>query len=110
MKNFRKKGNVIDYLNSTGTTIASGDFVVIGIVGGFAQTNIANGDTGAVLLEGVFEVPKAAGAITQGAKLYWDATAKNWTTTAASNVSYCFAFNAALSGDATVYINLTNGI
>jgi predicted RecA/RadA family phage recombinase len=110
MKNFVKKGEVIDFLNNTGAAIASGDFVIIGSLAGFAQTNIAIGEVGAVLLKGVFTAAKAAGAITVGAKLYWVTADKNLSTTASGNTLVGVAHAAALTGDATVALQLTNGI
>ncbi|HEY4194639.1 MAG TPA: DUF2190 family protein [Mucilaginibacter sp.] len=110
MKNFIKRGNVIDYPNTTGTDINSGDLVLIGTLFGVAQTDIAAGDTGAVLLEGVFAIPKAAGAVGIGAKLYYVAADKNLSTTASGNTFAGVAHVAALTGDATVALQLANGI
>lgn len=110
MKNFVKRGEVIDYVNTSGSDINSGDLVIIGALIGFAQTDIASGATGAVLLKGVFTVAKANMAFTQGAKLYWDNTAKNATTTTTSNTLFAVAHTAALAGDLTAEIQLTNAI
>ncbi len=79
-KNFIHEGDVLNY--TAGANIASGQFVLIGAIGGVAIGAIANGATGAVRVKGVFSVPKASGAVTQGAKLYWDATNSVLTTTA----------------------------
>jgi predicted RecA/RadA family phage recombinase len=110
MRNFVKKGEVIDYPNSTGSAIKSGDLVVIGNLAGVAQTDIADGSVGAVLLTGVFSIAKAAGAVSIGAKLYYVTADKNLTTTATNNTLVGVAHAAALTGDTTVQLQLTNGI
>ena len=51
-----------------------GDFILLGAIGGIAQTDIADGKTGAVHISGVFSVAKASGTVNQGAKLYWNST------------------------------------
>lgn len=58
MKNAVQDGNVIEYTNGTGAKILSGAVVVIGKFCGVAVTDIENGATGAVAVEGVFDLPK----------------------------------------------------
>ena len=58
MKNIISDGNIIDFTNSTGSKIDSGDVVVIGKFCGVAVADIPNGETGAVSIEGVFDLPK----------------------------------------------------
>lgn len=109
MKNFVQDGKVIDYVN-TGSAIPSGDVVVFpGIGCGVALTDIeatteATTSVGSVVVDGVVEVAKAAGAISQGARVYWNGTAA--TTTVGSNTLMGFAFAAAESGDAKVKVKL----
>lgn len=111
MKNFIKKGNVLDYvIAGGGTAVVSGELVIIGGLVGVAVTNIAVGETGSVNLTGVYSVPKASGAITQGAKLYYVTADKNLSTTASGNTYVGFANKAALTGDTTVELILANGI
>lgn len=107
-KNFVQEGKTLNY--TAGADILSGDFVLIGTIGGIAKTAIANGKVGAVHVTGIFNVAKATGAITQGAKLYWDNTNKVLTTTASGNTIVGVAAAAALSGDATVAILLNVGL
>ena len=107
-KNFIHEGDVLNY--TAGANIASGQFVLIGAIGGVAIGAIANGATGAVRVKGVFSVPKASGAVTQGAKLYWDATNSVLTTTASGNTIVGVAAAAAQSGDATAQILLNVGL
>lgn len=84
--------------------------MLIGAIGGVAKTDIADGKTGAVHISGVFSVPKASGAVTQGALLYWDSNNENLTTTASGNTLVCVAAEAAASGDANVKILLNVGL
>ena len=107
--NFVQEGKALDYTPS-GSSLASGDFVLIGTIGGIAATAIADGKKGAVHIAGVFSVPKATGAVTQGQKLYWDSTASKLTTTATANTLVGVAAAAALSGDANVKILLNVGL
>lgn len=106
--NFVQEGKTLNY-TASGADISSGDFVLIGALGGVAKTNIADGKTGAVHVSGVYSVPKASGAVTQGAKLYWNSTNSNLTTTATGNTFVGVAAEAAASGDANVKILLNVG-
>lgn len=107
--NFVQEGKALNYTPS-GADVASGDFVLIGAIGGVAKTDIADGKTGAAHVSGVFSVPKASGAVTQGAKLYWNSTNSNLTTTASGNTIVGVAAEAAASGDANVKILLNVGL
>ena len=104
MKNFISCG---DYMEVTlAAAIVSGAGLLTNDTFGVASKSGAIGDKVNVALEGVFELPKATGAISQGAKVYWDNTAKNITTTAMGNklVGVCMA--AVLSGDTKVQVRL----
>lgn len=107
--NFVQEGKTLDY-TASGADVASGEFVVVGILGGVAKTAIADGKTGAVCICGVFSVAKASGAVTQGAKLYWNSSNSNLTTTASGNTLVGVAAAAAASGDSTVKILLNVGL
>lgn len=109
MKNKVQIGQVIDYTNGGGATIAGGSLVIIGALAGVAVADIQVGETGAVDLKGVFALAKAAGAIAMGAKVYWVTADSNVTATAGSNTLIGVAAKAALSGDLTVDVLLTNG-
>lgn len=110
MKNFVRRGHVLNYSNTSGDTITSGTLVLVGAFAGVAVKDIADGTTEELNLTGVFALPKANGAINQGDKLYYDATAKNLTKTDSSNTLCAVAADAALTGDATVNAALTNGL
>lgn len=107
--NYIQEGKALNYTPS-GADVASGDFLVIGAIGAVAKTDIADGKTGAVHICGVFSVAKASGAVTQGAKLYWNSTNSNLTTTASGNTLVGVAAAAAASGDATVPLLLNVGL
>ncbi len=102
MKNFIQNGEVYNHVAAA--DISSGDVVVMGTVVGVAVTDIASDETGSVQAYGVFELPKVASALAQGAKVYWTGT--NVTATASGNTEMGVAFAAAASGDATVQVKL----
>jgi len=107
--NYVQEGKALNYTPS-GADVSSGDFVLIGTIGGVAKTAIADGKTGAVHVTGVFSIPKASGAVTQGAKLYWNSTNSNLTTTASGNTIVGIAAEAAASGDANAKLLLNVGL
>ena len=110
-KNYVQPGDVLDFV--AGSAISSEDVVTIGPVVGIALADIANGETGSVQIVGVFDVPKAAGAVTVGQLINYDASASNFTTSATSATGDvtggCVAVAAAASGDATVRVKLLPG-
>lgn len=104
MKNEVKHG---DRLTLTAPYARSaGEGALVGSIFGVALNDVANAADGVFLIEGVFDIAKATGAISQGAKLYWDNTNKNLTTTASGNTLVGVATQAQLSGDATARIRL----
>lgn len=106
--NYVQEGKTLNY--TAGADITSGQFVLVGTIGGVAKTDIANGKTGAVHVCGVFSIPKATGAVTQGAKLYWDESESEVTTTATDNTLIGVAASAAASGDSNVHVLLNVGL
>lgn len=107
--NYVQEGKALNYTPS-GADVASGDLVIIGTIAGVAKTDIADGKTGAVHICGVFSLPKASGAVTQGAKLYWSSANSNVTTTASGNTLIGVAAAAAASGDASIPVLLNVGL
>jgi len=106
--NYVQEGKTLNY--TAGADITSGQFVLIGTIGAVAKTDIANGKTGAVHISGVFSIPKATGAVTQGAKLYWDESESEVTTTATDNTLIGVAAAAAASGDSNAQVLLNVGL
>jgi predicted RecA/RadA family phage recombinase len=93
--NYIAQGNSLTWTNGTGSDVASGDVVTVGHMIGVASVDIANGASGTVEVEGVFEVPcNSADVIAVGDKLDWDASAGEFVD----------AIGSAASGD------LENGV
>ena len=103
MKNFVRKGDSIEFV-ATGA-IVSGAIVEVGTLAGVSFGSYAIGATAVIDLCGVYELPKVAGAITLGAKLYSNAAGAA-TTTVGTNVFLGYAYSAQASGDATVQVRL----
>ena len=102
-----QRGEAIDYTAAGG--LANGDVVDLATRIGVAGGDIPAGETGAVHVVGVFEMPKATGAVTLGQALYWDKAAENLTTAAGSapaNTPAGWAVAAAQEDDATVLVKL----
>lgn len=101
MKNQTSKGDTIDIVTPAGGLL-SGQFALIGVLGGVAGITSAQGEKNVLHREGVFTLPKATGATwTQGDQLYWDATNKVFTKTSAGNTAKGSAGADAATGDAT---------
>jgi predicted RecA/RadA family phage recombinase len=110
-----QKGETLNYTNGSGATIASGAMVLVGSRLGVAVSDIADGATGVLVMAGVHALPKATGAITQGAKVYYDADGNRvggptgigcLTATSDGNTLIGYAHAAAASGDLTVDVAL----
>lgn len=112
MKNYIQPGKVIDFVAVA--AVLSGQVVRVGQLLGVAAGNVASGETGQAHIEGVFEVPKVAGAVVaKGESLTWDASAAafddNAATPAAGDVQgpAAVAFEAAGNGVLTIAVRLT---
>lgn len=104
-KNYIQPGEVLDHVATAART--SGVAFLIGVRLGVPITDGAIGETIAVKVKGVFNLPKVtANVVTQGALLYWDDTAKKLTTTVGSNTVAGYAAAPAGNGDTTVDIAL----
>ena len=104
MKNFVQPG-----ANITVVAVAaalSGAGVLIGSLFGINSNDVEVGDNQVLVTEGVFTHPKAAGAVTVGAKIYWDPAAKLMTTVAAGGTLIGVAVAAAGAADADVQVKL----
>lgn len=84
MKNFIQPGCTVEF--AAPYDRLSGQGALIGTIFGVATMDVLSGARAPFALDGVFELTKAdSQAWTEGAKIYWDNTAKNCTTTAMSN-------------------------
>ena len=108
MKNFVQDGDTLTL--TAPAALNAGDGFLVGTIFAVASEAAANGAAVEGATEGVFDLPKATGAITAGAKVYWDNTNKNVTTTATSNTLIGAATLAATSGAATVRVKITGQI
>lgn len=97
-------GVKLDY--APGSAVAVGAVVVIGDKVCIADRPIAANTLGAVAIDGVFNMPKGAGALSQGVTVYWDATNSVVTTTATGNKKAGHVAAAAASGDTEVAVLL----
>lgn len=108
MKNFVQSGQVITL--TAPADVTSGQLVKVGSLMGVAQADAVSGTDVECVVYGVFDLPKATGAVSQGAKVYWDATNSVVTTTATGNTLLGAATQAAQSADATARVLLNVNI
>lgn len=106
MATYIQRGAVLDFANTTDAKIDAGSIVSLTTRCGVAAADIPAGIVGAVMVEGVFEIPKATGAITLGAACYYAAADGKVTTTSSGNIPCGYCVEAAASGDATVKVKL----
>lgn len=105
-QNFVQAGEVIEVTAPSGG-YTSGKGVLVGSIVGVALNTAAQNATCEVALCGVWTVDKAGSqAWSQGDKIYWDDTAKNFTTTSSGNTFAGYAFVAAQSADTTGQVKL----
>lgn len=114
--NFVSDGDVIQWVNGTGGAITAGSIVKAGNILGVALVDIANGATGSVAIEGVFDnIPKVSAAVfVQGEKLIWDVSAGKFDDSAATPASGdvtggAIAWAAGANAETTCSIKLTPG-
>ena len=112
--NHVQPGKVLDFTNTTGSTILSGKVVAVGQILGVALKDISNNTTGSVAVDGVFAVPKVSAAvIAAGESLTWDASAAafddNAATPATGDITgaAAVAFQAAGNGVTTLNVKFT---
>ena len=84
MRNFIQPGETITLTAPAVTGCKSGDLIVVGAIAGVAAYDAAAGDPVEVTTEGVFELPKAAGEINEGALVFWDNTTNHNVVNASS--------------------------
>lgn len=108
MTNYLEKGDTMAVVLDD--TVKGGDLVITGSVAGVAVSDGDGTNIRAVKTKGVFTLPKATGAISQGAKVYWVTVDKNVTATASTNTLIGVAWKAAASADTTCEVALTNSL
>jgi predicted RecA/RadA family phage recombinase len=99
-----QEGEVLNYVATADTPVNS--IVKAGTLLGIALTDIKAGQTGSVLLEGVFEVPKASAAVfAQGDTVLFDPANKNFKV--GDGGANAVAFEAAAAGETTCKVLFT---
>lgn len=108
---FVSEGNAIDYTPS-GSSLVAGQVVDLGTFVGVAITDIADGVTGALAIEGIFDFAKYTGqSFSVGDLVYWDEGTNTATSTSGySEATIGKAVKAAVSGDSTVRVKLIPNI
>jgi len=106
MENYVAPGEVVELTAPTGGVVSGTAYLIGGLVI-VALVTAAEAAKFNALVTGVVEHAKvSAQAWTEGAKLYWDDTAKNFTTTASGNTLVGVAAAAAANPSATGKIRL----
>lgn len=95
MAEFIQKGDTLNYTASS-AAVKAGAVINLTSRIGVAAADIAKGETGAVHVVGVFELPLTDDSIAQGAAVYWDGSGV--TATAGENTPAGFVFEV-LSAD-----------
>lgn len=101
-----QKGEVLDYANNTENDLETNTIVSLTTRIGVVGNKIPAGEIGALHVEGVFIMPKAAGAIDLGATVYYSATDDNITTNKTGNVQAGYAVAPAAADEPTVKVKL----
>lgn len=108
MKNYVQDGNSVDFVNGTGSAIASGEPVKVTDFVGVANGDIADTAGGTLLTSGVFILPKvSAGAIAQGKKVYLEAGGAI-TATVGTNTFAGYAWEAAADTETSIIVRLAS--
>jgi predicted RecA/RadA family phage recombinase len=106
--NYQQDGNTMYWTNDSGALVVSGQPVAVGGIVGVAHDNITAGETGVLHTSGVFELPKAADAVTAGNPLYLSGgkLTPEAGGTAAPNALAGTAWAAAAADDDSVPVRL----
>jgi predicted RecA/RadA family phage recombinase len=104
MKNYVQRGDTLTL--AAPYDLTSGDGALIGTIFGVASETVLSGASVDLVVEGVFALAKASGALTLGAHVYFDPLTKLATATSTSNVLIGVAVVAAGTSDATATVRL----
>lgn len=100
-----QRGESLDYVNETTSTIEANTVVTLGERIGIAGTDILPGATGDVHVAGVFEIKKTDSTeIAMGTTVYFDG--EGITATASGNVKAGYAAKKSAAGANTIEINI----
>ena len=101
---FIHEGKALDFFPEA--DVAAGTVIVENDLVGVTKLDIQAGRLGALHVVGVFDVAKGDSAISLGAKVYWDSTAKQAVATATGNKQLGLAVLPAMASDTTVRVRL----
>lgn len=111
---YLQRGEALDFVNKTESTIPAFTILVVGDMVGIAGTDIEPGATGVIYVCGVFEMPKSTdAAISMGTKVYFDGTgvteeqnAEESETVTVNNTFLGYAAADAAATDSVVIVKL----
>jgi predicted RecA/RadA family phage recombinase len=103
-KNFRQPGETVTLTAPTGGVL-SGDGFVVGNVFAVAAYDAVGGAEVEGTTVGVWTLPKATGVINEGARVWWDNSAKAVKAASATGL-YPIGVAVAAAADATVDVRL----
>ncbi|MCD8204506.1 MAG: DUF2190 family protein [Coprobacillus sp.] len=109
---FWQRGEAIDYVNTTDDVIEAGEVIMIGSHAGVAGMDIAPGETGSLMVEGVYAFPKGSDEIEAGADISWDGSEASAASSGdgdeggSSSSAIGYAVEAAAASDTTVKVKL----
>lgn len=104
MQNFNRKGQALAWRNNTGGEVKGGELLIIGDIVGVAAKDITVDARGAVMVEGVFRLPKAAGAVNLGQRVYADGSGAVTAATGSNPAGVAWA--EAVAGETTVLVKI----
>lgn len=107
MQNFIQRGDTVSFTNTE--AVVAGQGATMGQLFGVAATDAEPGETFEASVVGVFELPKAAGVIAAGARVYWRSDIDAVTTVASGNRLIGASIIDAADGATTTVVRL-NGI
>ena len=98
------EGKTIDY--TAAADVAVGDVVVVENLIGVAIRPIAKGETGALAISGVYELPTDSAEVKQGKAVYWDTEGKKVVTEAEGKKYIGKAAATSANGETVVAVIL----
>lgn len=108
MKNFVQAGDTLTF--TAADAVVSGQGVLQGALFGVAVTSASAGQDFEARVVGVFELPKAAGALTKGQKVYWSTANANVTGTATGNTLIGAVIEAAADAASLAKVRLNGAV
>ena len=108
--NMIQNGNKMTWSNGTGSDVSSGDLVNVNGTFGVALVDIANGASGTLAMEGVFEIPAINTAvISQGNPVYYVASTGKGSPVAGDQKYIGLAWETKAEAGTTVLVKLGAG-